>query len=103
MKIDGRCHCGHIAYEAEIDPDGTELGGQEPADRMRATQPLLPILIETTTDEARGGQRRKAFAEALHAAALVIGGDQQMRRTESANGCAQLSNLLWIPIVTSIK
>ncbi len=21
MKIDGRCHCGHIAYEAEIDPD----------------------------------------------------------------------------------
>lgn len=21
MKIDGRCHCGLIAYEAEIDPD----------------------------------------------------------------------------------
>ncbi len=21
MKIDGRCHCGHISYEAEIDPD----------------------------------------------------------------------------------
>ena len=21
MKIDGRCHCGHITYEAEIDPD----------------------------------------------------------------------------------
>jgi len=21
MKIDGRCHCGHIAYEAEIDPE----------------------------------------------------------------------------------
>ena len=21
MKIDGRCHCGHIAYEAEVDPD----------------------------------------------------------------------------------
>ena len=20
MKIDGRCHCGHITYEAEIDP-----------------------------------------------------------------------------------
>ena len=20
MKIDGKCHCGHIAYEAEIDP-----------------------------------------------------------------------------------
>jgi|SRR6516225_8045271 hypothetical protein len=21
MKIDGRCHCGFIAYEAEVDPD----------------------------------------------------------------------------------
>jgi hypothetical protein len=21
MKIDGRCHCGYITYEAEIDPD----------------------------------------------------------------------------------
>ncbi len=21
MKIDGRCHCGYISYEAEIDPD----------------------------------------------------------------------------------
>lgn len=21
MKIDGQCHCGHVAYEAEIDPE----------------------------------------------------------------------------------
>lgn len=21
MRIDGQCHCGHVAYEAEIDPD----------------------------------------------------------------------------------
>lgn len=21
MRIDGRCHCGHVAYEAEIDPE----------------------------------------------------------------------------------
>ena len=21
MKIDGACHCGHITYEAEIDPE----------------------------------------------------------------------------------
>ena len=21
MQIDGRCHCGHIAYEAEVDPE----------------------------------------------------------------------------------
>jgi hypothetical protein len=23
MKVDGRCHCGHITYEAEIDSDKT--------------------------------------------------------------------------------
>lgn len=21
MRIDGQCHCGHVAYEAEVDPD----------------------------------------------------------------------------------
>ena len=25
MKIDGRCHCGHIAYEAEIDPAHVQI------------------------------------------------------------------------------
>jgi hypothetical protein len=25
MKIDGRCHCGHIAYAAEIDPEQVQL------------------------------------------------------------------------------
>ena len=25
MKIDGRCHCGHVAYEAEIDPEAVTI------------------------------------------------------------------------------
>jgi len=25
MKIDGRCHCGEISYEAEVDPDRVVL------------------------------------------------------------------------------
>lgn len=25
MKIDGRCHCGNIAYEAEVDPDNSRI------------------------------------------------------------------------------
>lgn len=25
MKIDGSCHCGHITYEAEVDPEQVEI------------------------------------------------------------------------------
>jgi len=25
MKIDGQCHCGHVAYEAEIDPEQVSI------------------------------------------------------------------------------
>ena len=25
MKVDGRCHCGYLSYEAEVDPDSVEI------------------------------------------------------------------------------
>ena len=25
MKVDGRCHCGFITYEAEVDPDSVDI------------------------------------------------------------------------------
>jgi hypothetical protein len=25
MKVEGRCHCGHITYEAEVDPDTVSI------------------------------------------------------------------------------
>jgi len=25
MKIDGQCHCGHITFEAEVDPEKTSV------------------------------------------------------------------------------
>ena len=75
----------HAGREAEIDPDRPQLGGEEPADRVGAAQPLLPILIESPADEARRRQRGKALAKALHPPALMIGGDQQMRRADRAD------------------
>jgi len=25
MKVDGRCHCGYVSFEAEADPDGLDI------------------------------------------------------------------------------
>ena len=37
MKIDGRCHCGSIAYEAEIDPENVRICHCTDCQRLSAT------------------------------------------------------------------
>ncbi|MDE0175815.1 MAG: GFA family protein [Defluviicoccus sp.] len=37
MKIDGRCHCGSIAYEAEIDPEKVRICHCTDCQRLSAT------------------------------------------------------------------
>lgn len=75
MKIDGACHCGAIAYEAEVDPEktgichcsdcqvltGTAYRVTVPAteENYRITRGTPKIYIKTTADS--GAHRAQAF------------------------------------------
>ena len=77
MKIDGRCHCGHIAYEAEIDPetvivchctDCQTLSGAPfrtvvfaPEDRFKLTSGTLKVYVKTADS---GNRREQTFCPA---------------------------------------
>ena len=70
MKIDGSCHCGHVCYEAEIDPDevsichytdcqvltGSAFRVTVPA--MRATVRLLAEAPKSYIKTADNGKKR---------------------------------------------
>jgi hypothetical protein len=74
MKIDGRCHCGYISYEAEADPDNagichctdcqalsgtafrTFLRITDGSFRMLSGEPTVYVKIAE-----RGAQREQAF------------------------------------------
>jgi len=75
MKIDGGCHCGAIAYEAEVDPEmtsichctdcqrltGTAFRVTVPAseDKYKITRGTPKVYIKTTADS--GVHRAQAF------------------------------------------
>ena len=74
MKVDGRCHCGHIAFEADVDPEqvllchctdcqtlhGSAFSVVVPAEansfRLRSGEPTYYV---KTADS--GNRRRQAF------------------------------------------
>jgi hypothetical protein len=75
MKVQGQCHCGHISFEAEIDPlavrichctDCQNITGSAyrvtvmtPAARFKLTSGQPSIYIKTTADS--GNKRAHAF------------------------------------------
>jgi hypothetical protein len=73
MRIDGGCHCGAIAYEAEVDPEltsichctdcqqltGTAFRVTVPASEYRITRGSPKVYVKTTADS--GVHRAQAF------------------------------------------
>jgi hypothetical protein len=74
MKVDGRCHCGHIAFEADIDPDEVELCNCTDCQTLHGS--AFSIVVPVRADSFRllsgeptyyvktadsGNQRRQAF------------------------------------------
>lgn len=49
MKIDGGCHCGFLAYEAEADPDKTTICNCTDCQRLSgsAFRTVVPVASET--------------------------------------------------------
>jgi hypothetical protein len=44
MKIDGRCHCGHVTFEAEADPETTTICNCTDCQTMSGA-PLRAVII----------------------------------------------------------
>src|SRR5262245_27943209 len=44
MKIDGRCHCGHVTFEAEADPESTTICNCTDCQTMSGA-PLRAVII----------------------------------------------------------
>jgi hypothetical protein len=44
MKIDGRCHCGYVSFEAEADPDTTMICNCTDCQKMSGA-PLRAVIV----------------------------------------------------------
>jgi hypothetical protein len=51
MQIDGRCHCGHVSYVAEIDPDDISIC--HCTDCQQLTGTAFRVSATTTRDKVR--------------------------------------------------
>jgi hypothetical protein len=60
MKIDGECHCGHVRFEAEIDPERVSVC--HCTDCQRLTGSPYRVTVLTTRDSIRlTGNPPKAY------------------------------------------
>src|SRR5215470_4279390 len=106
MKIDGRCHCGYITFEAEIEPDKTLLCNctdcqtfsgsafrvhaftREDAFRLLSGEPK--IYVKTAES---GNKRPQAFCPECGTHIYATAVEQAQRFTPSA----------WAPFVNATK
>jgi hypothetical protein len=51
MKIEGQCHCGHVSYEAEIDPD--QVGICHCTDCQTLTGSAYRVTVLAARDQVR--------------------------------------------------
>lgn len=51
MRIDGQCHCGHVKYQAEVDPD--EVVICHCTDCQRLTGSAYRVTVRTPTSSLR--------------------------------------------------
>ncbi len=100
--VDAVIEIGH-RREAQVDAEGAQLRGHQPASRAREFESRLVIGIELMADEARRGQCREPLAKALHPATLVIHGDDQRGRSDRLNVGDQARQLLGIGKVAREK
>jgi len=62
MKIEGRCHCGHVSYEAEIDPD--RVGICHCTDCQALTGSAYRVTVLAARDKVRmTGQPPKLYTK----------------------------------------
>jgi hypothetical protein len=55
MKIDGRCHCGYVSFEAEADPETTTICNCTDCQTMSGA-PLRAVIIAARHVRASVGQ-----------------------------------------------
>ena len=87
--------------ETEIYADRPQFRRHKPAENLRRPAPVIRIEIILSPDQMRGRQCREAVTESLHAAALVVHGDEQRRPPHRVDLDGQAPELPGIPIVAA--
>src|SRR5688572_30233940 len=85
--------------EAEVHPDRAELGADHVADGARRGAPLLPVALPQPAELAHRRDSAEAFAEALHAPALVVDADGQSRVAQLLDLFAKNGQLFRILVI----
>ena len=55
MKIDGGCHCGHLAFEAEVDPERVSICHCADCQMLGGSAFRIPMIGHVAPEAAVGG------------------------------------------------